>query len=467
MAPAHDRPITIAMLALGGQGGGVLTKWLVDTAEANGYLAQSTYVAGVAQRTGATVYCVELFPRNDAAGRIPVFTPYPVPGDVELVLAGEMAETGRAIQKGFVTPNTTTLIASSHRVYSIAEKEALDDGILDQRPVADIARKAAKHFVCFDMQAAAEQSDSIISAVMLGAIAACDVLPFTREAYEAVIRGSGRAVDANLRGFAAGFEAALTGDAGLPAEEARSADPEPQGANGRALASRIEEVLPAACRTIALHGALRALDYQDRRYAELYIDKVEAMSRREHAVAGDSRDYALTCEVARQLALQMCYEDTIRVAELKTRRDRMQRVRDQLGASEEQPVHVIEYLHPRLEEVCDTLPRRLAAWILGSPRLRRLLEPAFSKGRTLKTSSIGGYLLLRSIAGLRRWRRGSYRYGVQWQHIGTWLAETEILLGSNYDDALAVARAVESVRGYSDTYERGMRRYRDTLEALH
>ena len=62
----QDRPISIAMVALGGQGGGVLTGWLVETAEKNGYIAQSTYVAGVAQRTGSTVYCVEMFPRKEA-----------------------------------------------------------------------------------------------------------------------------------------------------------------------------------------------------------------------------------------------------------------------------------------------------------------------------------------------------------------------------------------------------------------
>ena len=100
----QDRPISIAMVALGGQGGGVLTGWLVETAEKNGYIAQSTYVAGVAQRTGSTVYCVEMFPRKEAdkTGKVPVFTPYPIPGDVDLVIAGEMAETSRAIEKGFV-----------------------------------------------------------------------------------------------------------------------------------------------------------------------------------------------------------------------------------------------------------------------------------------------------------------------------------------------------------------------------
>lgn len=57
-----NRAITIAILAMGGEGGGVLADWLVDLAEQNGYFAQTTSVPGVAQRTGATVYYLELFP---------------------------------------------------------------------------------------------------------------------------------------------------------------------------------------------------------------------------------------------------------------------------------------------------------------------------------------------------------------------------------------------------------------------
>jgi indolepyruvate ferredoxin oxidoreductase beta subunit len=208
MADTRERPLSIAILAVGGQGGGVLTNWLVDVAECNGYLAQSTFVAGVAQRTGSTVYCVEMFPkkRAEAIGRDPVFTPYPVPGDVDLVVAGEMAETGRAIQKGFVTPNITTLIASSHRIYSVLEKDALGDGIYDQEPVAQVAARASQKFVCFDMAAAAEETGSAISSVLLGAIAGAGALPFERKAFEDAIRDSGRAVEANLKGFVAGFE---------------------------------------------------------------------------------------------------------------------------------------------------------------------------------------------------------------------------------------------------------------------
>ena len=462
-AIGDDRPITIAILALGGQGGGVLTKWLVDMAEANGFLAQSTYVAGVAQRTGATVYCVELYPAEGALkhGRPPVFTPYPVPGDVDLVIAGELAETGRAIQKGFVTPNTTTLIASSHRVYSITEKQTLDDGILDQSPVAESAETAAKKFICFDMAAAADEANSVISSVMLGAIAAADVLPFGRDAYLKVIRDTGRSVEQNLAGFTAGYSGASS-PAGINTTEERPAAT-PEGSNGQSLAKRIESELPVTVREISLHGALRALDYQDSAYANTYLDMLVQFYQDEESIAGEGQEFALTTEVARQLALQMCYEDTLRVADLKTRHDRSRRVRDQLGAAGGQPAHVVEYFHPRVEEVCDTLPAGLGKYVVSSPRLGKSIARLFSRGRNIKTSTITGFLMLRTIAGMKRWRRGTYRFAVQQELISDWMKRVRAALESNYDSALHIAQSIESVRGYGDTYERGLGRYKDAI----
>jgi hypothetical protein len=74
--------IKIAILAIGGQGGGVLADWVVHLAEANGYYAQTTSVPGVAQRTGATIYYLELVPET---GRTPVLSLMPAPGDVDIV----------------------------------------------------------------------------------------------------------------------------------------------------------------------------------------------------------------------------------------------------------------------------------------------------------------------------------------------------------------------------------------------
>ena len=99
-----DGMIKLAILAVGGQGGGVLTNWVLDVAEANGYTAQSTSVPGVAQRTGATIYYIESLPRDSVPdGSEPVFSLMPGPGDVDVVLSSELVEAGRMLQRGFVS----------------------------------------------------------------------------------------------------------------------------------------------------------------------------------------------------------------------------------------------------------------------------------------------------------------------------------------------------------------------------
>ncbi|MYF86556.1 MAG: hypothetical protein F4178_09120 [Rhodospirillaceae bacterium] len=52
--PAEERPVTVVIAAMGGEGGGVLTAWLVDAARKAGLPVQATSIPGVAQRTGAT-----------------------------------------------------------------------------------------------------------------------------------------------------------------------------------------------------------------------------------------------------------------------------------------------------------------------------------------------------------------------------------------------------------------------------
>ena len=96
---------------MGGQGGGVLTDWIVALAEAQGFAAQSTSVPGVAQRTGATIYYVEMLPPRD--GVAPILSLMPTPGDVDVVIAAEMMEAGRSILRGLVTPDRTVMIAST------------------------------------------------------------------------------------------------------------------------------------------------------------------------------------------------------------------------------------------------------------------------------------------------------------------------------------------------------------------
>ncbi|QYM75384.1 2-oxoacid:acceptor oxidoreductase family protein [Leucobacter luti] len=207
------RPITIAVLAMGGEGGGVLADWIVSLGEDAGFVTQSTSVAGVAQRTGATVYYVELYPRSDTASlgsarMEPILSLFPTPGQVDVVIASELMEAGRALQRGFCTPDRTTLIASTNRVYSIAEKIAMDDGRVDEESLMRSARAGSKQLIATDFNALAAQAGSVISSSLFGALAGSGVLPIPREAFEASLRRSGKAVERSLKAFGLGYTAA-------------------------------------------------------------------------------------------------------------------------------------------------------------------------------------------------------------------------------------------------------------------
>jgi indolepyruvate ferredoxin oxidoreductase, beta subunit len=182
----EQRPITIAILAMGGEGGGVLAEWIVDTAERAGYIAQMTSVPGVAQRTGATNYYVELFPKTGAKSntRAPVLGLTPVAGDVDIVIASELMEAGRAVQRGLVTPDKTIFIVSTNRVYAMTERIALADGRVDSAALLEGCKSAAKRLIAYDMAQLAEATNSMISAVLFGALAGSKALPMQRMAFE-------------------------------------------------------------------------------------------------------------------------------------------------------------------------------------------------------------------------------------------------------------------------------------------
>jgi indolepyruvate ferredoxin oxidoreductase beta subunit len=463
-----ERPIKLTIAALGGQGGGVLTQWLVDIAKAEGYIAQSTSVPGVAQRTGATVYYLEFFPRAAAerAGREPVMALMPVPGDVDCVIASELAEGARAIQRGLVTRERTTLISSTHRSYAIAERSAMGSGIADATALAELARTSAKRLLLFDMEAAAERNGSVISSVLLGALCGSGVLPFRKEAFQTAIRGSGLAVEANLRAFEDANQITQRGESAFPGPPAAAPlPPVPAQARTPSLQGLLERVrrLPAPVQAVALEGARRALDYQDPRYASLYLERLEGLAPLEAGSAGGS--CALLESAARGLALWMSFEDTIRVADLKTRGSRFTRVREEVRAPSSQLLGLTEFMKPRVEEIAGTLPASVGRWILGSSRVRGWLA-RITPGRQVRTSTVSGFVLLYGLARLRRWRRGTLRYQEENARIEDWLARITRVAADNYPLAVELARAQRLVKGYGDTHAHGWGSYSRLLEQL-
>jgi indolepyruvate ferredoxin oxidoreductase beta subunit len=475
---ATQRPIKLSIAALGGQGGGVLTGWLIQIAEAEGYLVQSTSVPGVAQRTGATIYYLEFFPRAlaEKAGREPVMALLPVPGDVDCVVASELVEAARAIQRGLVTPDRTTLIASSHRSYAIVEKSAMGNGTADAEQLIQLARGQAKRLILFDMDAVAESHQSVISSVLLGAICGSGALPFARKAYEDAIRSTGIAVKTNLAAFEdsraraeRGGDNASSARVGTgPASATQAATDVPQLSTARprspqvqALVERVRK-LPASVQNIVLEGVRRTIDYQDPAYADLYLRRVERIVALDGA---DNGSFSLTEATARGLALWMTFEDTIRVADLKTRGTRFERVRSEIRAAPGQLFGITEFMKPRVQEIAGTMPASLGRRILRSQGASRMLA-RWSGGKQIRTGTIGGFMFLYALSRLRRWRRGTLRYQEENARIEDWLGRIERLSKENYALAVELARAQRLVKGYGETHERGLRNFTALVERL-
>ncbi|HYL67622.1 MAG TPA: indolepyruvate oxidoreductase subunit beta family protein, partial [Candidatus Limnocylindria bacterium] len=329
---------------MGGEGGGVLADWIVDLAEHSGYYAQTTSVPGVAQRTGSTIYYIEIFPEAAvrAAGKEPVLAMMPVPGELDIVLASELMEAGRAIQRGLVTPDRTTLIASTNRVYSMTEKTAIGDGRVDAERIIEAGDAAAKVFVQNDFARMAEESRSVISASLFGALAGTGALPFSRAQFEEAIARGGVGVETSLAAFGAGFKAAAE-PASVKIGKSEAANSK-VGPHLQALAARIENKFPSASHAILFAGIARLADFQDEAYAAEYLDRLEPI--RDLDAQYGRGDFALLCETGRYLALWMSYEDAARVADLKIRRTRFERVHRDARVDKVQILQINEFLHP-------------------------------------------------------------------------------------------------------------------------
>ncbi|HTO49237.1 MAG TPA: indolepyruvate oxidoreductase subunit beta family protein [Burkholderiales bacterium] len=448
------RPLTVLVAALGGEGGGVLADWLVAAATAAGYPVQSTSIPGVAQRTGATTYYVEVYPakRDVLDGRRPVLALTASPGNVDLMVASELVEAGRAMQNGFVSPDRTVLVASTHRIYSVAEKMAMGDGRADADRILKAAGELAKRAVLFDMAEATARSGTVISAVLFGAIAGTGVLPLSREQCEAAIRSAGKGVEASLKGFALGF-AQATGEAAAPspAEPRRWAEHPVE---------RVRQAFPAAAQRILEEGVARTTDYQDRAYAALYLDRLVPIAKLDW-----HQDSKLTHETGRFLALWMCYEDVIRVADLKSRKSRFERIRAEVQARPDEPVHIVEYLKPGVEEVAAVLPPRLSKWLTGWAARRGLTEK-LNVGMYLRTTSVFGFLQLRLLAAMRRLRRITARFHEEQTLIDRWLAA--IITAAKRDLALALEIALcgRLIKGYGETHRRAKANFLRILDTI-
>lgn len=217
---------------------------------------------------------------------------------------------------------------------------------------------------------------------------------------------------------------------------------------------------PSPLAVTLVAGLRRLIDYQDVDYAVVYLDRLARLCRQDFL----AQQYRLSDVAARGLALWMSFEDTIRVADLKTRGERAERIRQTVRGSPTDLMRVTEFLKPRVEEICETLPPRLGRFVERSPRTRQLLLRFLGDRRT-STSTITGFLQLRAVAGLTRWRRHTLRFAREHARIEAWLEEIHAAMEQDYDLAVEIAECQQLIRGYGDTHARGLLHFEQLMTA--
>jgi indolepyruvate ferredoxin oxidoreductase beta subunit len=432
------KPVNVLICALGGEGGGVLAEWLYSAAVRAGHAAQATSIPGVAQRTGATTYYVEVWPEPASShpGRRPVFSLNPAPGAIDLLVSSELLETVRQVGNGMVSPDRTQVISSTTRLLTVAEKMQPTDGRTDAAQLIQTLQRHVKAAELLDLAQLAQQAGTAISAVLFGAIAASGALPFARNVYEETITASGKGVAASLRGFALAYDAVT---------------------QRRAQQAIVEAALqPAPAPDLRALGRARVASYQDEAYAQLYEQRLDRF-----------HDPAIRAELSRWLALWMAFDDIVRVAALKLVASRQDRVRREAKVGDDELLKVYDHFKPGVPEFAALLPHGLATRLQAWDR-RRIAAGRDPWALPLKvgTHTVLGTLALRFVAALKGQRRRGSRFALEQALIERWL--DAVALGEAQDPALGLelAKCGRLIKGYGSTNERGKENLLHIIEHL-
>ncbi len=485
----RKQPVTLLICALGGEGGGVLVEWLVRTATACGYAAQSTSIPGVAQRTGSTTYYLEIFPvpLAELGGRQPVLSLYPVPGALDILVSSELLETVRQIGNGMVSPDRTRVLTSTSRTLTTVEKMQLADGRAENTELLEIVGNYSRAHWAVDMSELARDANTVVSAVLMGAIAGSELLPLPRKAFEETIRQSGRGVEASLNGFSRAFETVQQASAEQAAREKRVGASDTAvidtavidtaaidtaatetAAIGTAVPEAISAAFPPALHDIVMLGYARLIEYQDGAYAQRYLDRlVRVLAAEQAADAPGRRGLAATREVARYLALWMAFDDIVRVADLKSRASRFARIRREVKAAPDELLRVYDFFKPGVPELAGLMPESIAGFFIKRDKRRRDAgRSPFALPVKVAAHSVFGFVSLRVLANLRWLRRSSLRFKQEQRMIERWLDGVIAGLQSDWQTGFEVAQCGRLIKGYGSTNERGKENLLHVLDHL-
>jgi len=378
-----------------------------------------------------------------------------------VLVSSELLETVRHIGNGMASTDRTLVVTSSARTLTTAEKLQLADGRAPSGELLNVVKRYSRDARIFDMAAVAQETGTVLSAVLFGAIAGSGALPFPREAFEQTIRKSGKGVDASVRGFARSCEMVAQGPAVVT----------PTASKPRAKAAMPAELageFPVATHEMLAAGYSRMLEYQDQDYAQLYVQRLTRILAAERAVdPAGLGNFATSSETARYLALWMAFDDIVRVADLKCRASRYKRVRAEVKAAPEEVLRIYDYFKPGVPEFAALLPAGFAATLIRWDRRRQQAgKPALALALKLAAHTLSGFLILRTLASLKWLRRRGSRFAVEQSMIERWLAGVEQGTRSDWQLGHEIALCGRLIKGYGTTNESGKENLLHVLDHL-
>ncbi len=225
---------------------------------------------------------------------------------------------------------------------------------------------------------------------------------------------------------------------------------------------------PDAVQDMLALGHARMLEYQGPAYASLYLERLQQVLEAERASDPVGvHHFRTTREMARWLALWMAFDDIVRVADLKSRAARWERVKGEVKAGEDDLLKVYDHFKPGIPEFAALLPAPVAARLVRWDRARVLRgKQPWAMPLKVGTHSISGMLALRVLGSLKWLRVRGSRYAVEQSMIDKWLAGVVEGTRGHWQLGHEIALCGRLIKGYGATNERGKENLLHVLDHL-
>ena len=456
---SNYKTLSILITALGGEGGGTLMNWILDCARKENFFVQGTSIPGVAQRTGSTSYYLEICDQNFEKGKEPVLSLYPKPGRVDVVIASELLEAARVLEKGYVNPDRTLLITSSSRTYTNLEKSHLADGRFNKDKILAACAKMSKNFVCLDLSEIALRYSTIVSAPMFGALAGSNIFPWSKNTCENIFSKNDFGKN-SLKGFNFTYSKVNSNaknmfDANSPAS--------PISVKKQFNDELFLSSLPMELSNIVVLGKERCIDYQNEKYAEVYMSRIKKIVS---SINIENKQVIPIIEnIVRRLSLWMTYEDIPRVAQLKIKPERFIKIKEEIKIKNNQILMVQDIFKPGINEIGAMFPRKIGQFFIRNNKIMSFL-PFIGKGMKINSLTIFGFLSLKFLSVFRYIRIISLRYNEEQKNIEKWMNNIIIAFSKSLTFAEGLADMPQILKGYGDTWDRGKIKYNMINSAL-